>query len=65
MTQSRSHEASDRSPLRGARWLAALEKELKSRVGWIDETVSPFAGRRSAQSRRKVDPQTLPTGRAA
>ena len=29
-------------------WLPALEKELKSRVGWVDEAVSPFAARMHA-----------------
>lgn len=26
-----------------ARWLPLLEEELKSRIGWADEAVSPFA----------------------
>jgi hypothetical protein len=26
-----------------ARWLPILEKEIKRRVGWADESVSPFA----------------------
>jgi hypothetical protein len=30
---------------RKARWLPALEQELKQRVGWADEAVSPFARR--------------------
>ena len=24
-------------------WLAILQRELKLRIGWVDETVSPFA----------------------
>jgi hypothetical protein len=31
--------ASPRAP----RWLPQLEQELKSRIGWADEVVSPFA----------------------
>jgi hypothetical protein len=30
---------------RKTQWLAVLEQELKSRVGWVDEAISPFAGR--------------------
>ena len=26
-----------------ARWLTLLENELKGRVGWVDEAISPFA----------------------
>lgn len=29
--------------MRQARWLPVLEKEIKRRVGWADEAVSPFA----------------------
>lgn len=37
------------------RWLPALEQELKSRVGWVDEAVSPFAvERRAAQATAKI-----------
>jgi hypothetical protein len=32
--------------MRKTQWLAALESELKSRVGWTDEAVSPFAMKR-------------------
>ena len=31
---------------RTTQWLATLEQELKSRVGWVDEAVSPFARRK-------------------
>ena len=31
------------SSARPPRWLPTLERELKSRVGWVDEAVSPFA----------------------
>ena len=39
---------------RKTNWLPALEKELKSRGGWVDEAVSPFAGKR-----RKAQPAKL------
>ena len=35
-----------RAATRKTQWLAALERELKSRVGWADEAVSPFAMKR-------------------
>jgi hypothetical protein len=37
---------------RKERWLPLLEQELKHRVGWSDEAVSPFA-RSSRASRTK------------
>ena len=41
--------------VRKTRWLPALEKELKSRVGWVDEAVSPFAAEtRAAQAAAKI-----------
>jgi hypothetical protein len=36
-----THET--RSSVRPSRWLSKLETALKSRVGWWDEAVSPFA----------------------
>ena len=46
-------------------WLPALEKELKSRIGWIDEAVSPFAARtRAAQAAAEVQNAFQP-GKAA
>lgn len=45
----RSYQTTSRVTVRDANWLTALEQELKSRVGWIDEAVSPFAGRRRRQ----------------
>ena len=37
------------------RWLPTLEQELKSRVGWVDEAVSPFAvERRAVQAAAKI-----------
>jgi hypothetical protein len=50
MTAS-SHKKNEpaRTDVRTTQWLAALERELKSRVGWVDEAVSPFAGRTRAR----------------
>jgi hypothetical protein len=46
---------------RKTRWLPALEQELKSRVGWVDETVSPFAAQtRAAQAASKIRRNALP-----
>jgi hypothetical protein len=46
---------------RKTRWLPALEKELKSRVGWVDEAVSPFAAEtRAAQAMAKIQRDALP-----
>lgn len=44
MTASRHKGEAART--RTTQWLAALEQELKSRVGWLDEAVSPFARRK-------------------
>jgi hypothetical protein len=42
-------------------WLPALEKVLKSRVGWVDEAVSPFAAEtRAAQAAAKIRRDALP-----
>ena len=46
MTASRRKSEPARIAVRTTRWLAALERELKSRVGWVDEAVSPFARRK-------------------
>jgi hypothetical protein len=43
MTASRRKAEPARVATRTTQWLAALEQELKSRVGWVDEAVSPFA----------------------
>jgi hypothetical protein len=46
-------------------WLPVLEKELKSRVGWVDEAVSPFAAKtRAAQTAAKIQNAFQP-GKAA
>ncbi|MEA2980533.1 MAG: hypothetical protein QOF09_2356 [Alphaproteobacteria bacterium] len=47
------------------RWLAALEQELKSRVGWADEAVSPFAGKRRRQSRIRRQAPVMLNARSA
>lgn len=37
---------------RKARWLPLLEEELKRRIGWADEAISPFAqASRTAQTK--------------
>jgi hypothetical protein len=43
MRTMRHHDEPARKAIRKPRWLPALEQELKSRVGWVDEAVSPFA----------------------
>ena len=46
-----------------ARWLPILEKEIKRRVGWADESVSPFArglARKEAVA-SPPSPRTVPT----
>jgi hypothetical protein len=53
----RSHQATTPSAIRETKWLSALERELKSRVGWIDEAVSPFAGRRRRRTKIASEPQ--------
>jgi hypothetical protein len=42
---AQSHDDETESPAspRPARWLPVLETALKSRVGWWDEAISPFA----------------------
>jgi hypothetical protein len=47
----RAHQTTSPSAARATNWLSALEQELKSRVGWIDEAVSPFAGRRRRRTK--------------
>jgi hypothetical protein len=39
---------------RKAWWLPRLENELKRRVGWVDEVVSPFA-RASRTQKSQID----------
>jgi hypothetical protein len=54
-----------RTAIRKPRWLTALEQELKSRVGWVDEAVSPFAAQaRTAPTAKKIQ-STLQPPKAA
>ena len=55
MKTLRHHDEPARKAVRKTRWLPALEQELKSRVGWVDEAVSPFAAQaRTAPTAAKV-----------
>jgi hypothetical protein len=65
MTAVRRADESHRTSVRAPRWLPALEQELRSRVGWADEAVSPFAGVRLAQAPAKLQHETIQTGKAA
>jgi hypothetical protein len=66
MTAVRRADESHRTPVRAPCWLPALEQELRSRVGWADEAVSPFAGaRRLVQAPAKLQHETMQTGKAA
>jgi hypothetical protein len=61
MTALRQHDEPAGKTIRKTRWLPALEKELKSRVGWIDEVVSPFAAEmRAARAAAKTQRDELP-----
>jgi hypothetical protein len=44
----RAGEELSAKPARKLRWLPALESELRRRMGWVDEAISPFARRRRA-----------------
>jgi hypothetical protein len=46
-------------------WLPALEKELRSRVGWVDEAVSPFASKARAAQAAVKTPNAFQPGKAA
>jgi hypothetical protein len=50
---------------RKAEWLPALEQELKSRVGWADEAISPFAASQRSRPARKLRQQSAPKLAAA
>ena len=45
MRVSRHSTEPVRIAVRTTDWLPALEKELRCRVGWVDEAVSPFAAK--------------------
>ena len=53
----RLHQTTSPSAVRATNWLSVLEQELKSRVGWIDEAVSPFTGRRRRRTKTGSKPQ--------
>lgn len=60
MTALRHKNEPARLPVRKSQWLATLERELRSRVGWVDEAVSPFAGRKCTEpAPAKIRPQLL------
>ena len=66
MAASRQKNEQAQAAARKIRWLTALERELKSRVGWVDEAVSPFAGRKRTEPvSAKIRPELLPGERAA
>jgi hypothetical protein len=49
------HDEPARKAVRNPLWLPALEQELKSRVGWVDEAISPFAAKaRTAPAAAKI-----------
>ena len=61
MRTMRHHDEPARKAIRKPRWLPALEQELKSRVGWVDEAVSPFAAeRRAVQAAAKIQRDAVP-----
>lgn len=65
MKTLRHHDEPARNAVRKTRWLPALEQELKSRVGWVDEAVSPFAAKaRTAPAAAKIQ-NTFQPGKAA
>ena len=66
MIAVRRIDLSRRTAVRPARWLPALEQELRSRVGWADEVVSPFAvGTKTAQAPVNSQREAIQTGKAA
>ena len=61
MTTLRHHDEPARKAIRKPRWLPALEQALKSRVGWVDEAVSPFAAKaRTAPTATKIQDNFQP-----
>jgi hypothetical protein len=61
MTTLQHHEEPARKAIRKPRWLPVLEQELKSRVGWVDEAVSPFAAQaRTAPAAKKTQDNFQP-----
>lgn len=45
MIGARAGEEVSARTARKLRWLPALENELRRRMGWVDEAISPFARR--------------------
>jgi hypothetical protein len=65
MTALQQNDEPSETTARKTGWLPALEKELKSRVGWVDEAVSPFATEtRAARIAAKIE-NTLRAVKAA
>ena len=61
MSASRQDDEPAQKAIRKTRWLPALEQALKSRVGWVDEAVSPFAvERRAVQAAAKIQRDAVP-----
>ena len=61
MTALRQNDEPARKAVGKPRWLLALEQELKSRVGWVDEAVSPFAAKaHTAPTAAKLQHNVLP-----
>jgi hypothetical protein len=66
MTATHHADESTRIVLQPAGWLPALEQELKSRIGWVDEAVSPFAaGGKPAQAQAGSNRGAIQTAKAA
>ena len=42
MTMALHEDSESKQATPKARWLPRLEQILKSRIGWIDEAISPF-----------------------
>jgi len=49
-------EELDSSASRKLRWLPSLEREIRSRMGWVDEMISPFARVRRAAKPKPAAP---------
>ncbi len=61
MRTMQHHDEPARKAIRKPRWLPALEQALKSRVGWVDEAVSPFAAQaRTAPAVKKIQDNFQP-----
>jgi hypothetical protein len=61
MTAWRQDDELAQRAIRKTHWLPVLEKELKSRIGWVDEAVSPFAAEiRAAQAAANIQRDALP-----